>query len=896
MAFAIALLALVPPLSSARTGPGDTAGANGTGSVPVHAPTAAPCSRDTTCAAGPLVRSDLSRMTSAGFLANRTMGWSEVTSPPPTLGVGSGMIADTSTGTALLFGGESSGRLVNTTFAYTEATDGWTTIPTTNAPGPRSDFALAFDPIDSTGILFGGLTNLTSLAVSNETWSYDVTTAQWTSQTLGPAPPAREAAAFAISPSLGVAFLYGGWNRNYTGTESITYSDLWELNLTTFAWTEVTVPGLRPSPLEDAAMLWDPTTARLEMFGGCYPCTSAVWQFNPTALSWTDLGTPSGGPAARAGASWAYDPTDQEDLLFGGANGGVSYNDTYVFDAVSDTWVAQTLAPRPAARADAASGFLDVPGNETWLLEGGVAGSVTYSDLWRLSATANVSVQVLNATSLRPLAGAKVNLSGRTAGFTNVSGNLTLTQVNAVNQPFDVSEFRFFTRNATIWLAPGRTTNLTVDLTTEPPGSVFVTVFQPSGTPFVNASVNLTVNGTRINLVPALTNGTGNASFFGVPPGRVNVTVSAPFERPNYQAGVLVASGYFNATIGLVPDPVISVTVLGRFPGAPPVPLDLAYVLLGGNQIGFTDSLGELSVATPDYGLTDIVAEATGYLPASTLVDFPWTGSVETTLTLDSLPFGTIAVSVVTLGTDHAIPDAYVTASSIFPLPAGPYGTSNFTNQFGTTIMALPQGSYSVSASAEGYLPSNATSVFVLAASLSSVTFSLEPIPPATVHVFVRSNETGRPIPAANVSFGNGVNGETNASGEFNATLPPATYIVLVIATGYLPNSTTVTLVSHDNRTVVVNLTLLPLVVTLSGWPFALFPSGLGDLWPFLALPALLVVGAFVYVSVLRTRVEKEPVEPPKVSGPPTDGSETPTDLTSGPAPPELSRTSPPSG
>ncbi len=572
MAFAIALLALVPPLSSARTGPGDTAGANGTGSVPVHAPTAAPCSRDTTCAAGPLVRSDLSRMTSAGFLANRTMGWSEVTSPPPTLGVGSGMIADTSTGTALLFGGESSGRLVNTTFAYTEATDGWTTIPTTNAPGPRSDFALAFDPIDSTGILFGGLTNLTSLAVSNETWSYDVTTAQWTSQTLGPAPPAREAAAFAISPSLGVAFLYGGWNRNYTGTESITYSDLWELNLTTFAWTEVTVPGLRPSPLEDAAMLWDPTTARLEMFGGCYPCTSAVWQFNPTALSWTDLGTPSGGPAARAGASWAYDPTDQEDLLFGGANGGVSYNDTYVFDAVSDTWVAQTLAPRPAARADAASGFLDVPGNETWLLEGGVAGSVTYSDLWRLSATANVSVQVLNATSLRPLAGAKVNLSGRTAGFTNVSGNLTLTQVNAVNQPFDVSEFRFFTRNATIWLAPGRTTNLTVDLTTEPPGSVFVTVFQPSGTPFVNASVNLTVNGTRINLVPALTNGTGNASFFGVPPGRVNVTVSAPFERPNYQAGVLVASGYFNATIGSGSRPGHFRDGARPLPGGPPRP------------------------------------------------------------------------------------------------------------------------------------------------------------------------------------------------------------------------------------------------------------------------------------------------------------------------------------
>jgi len=288
------------------------------------------------------------------------------------------MIANDSSGVAVVFGGVNSGALVNSTFAYTEGSNSWAAIAPSRAPSPRSDFAFAFDPTTGSAVLFGGLTNLSTLAVSNETWTYDVGASLWTPSTHGPAPPAREGSAFTVVPSLGAAFLYGGWNRNFSGTGSLTYSDLWEFNLSTSTWTNVSALGPRPPPLEGASMAWDPLTQRLEMFGGCYPCSSAVWQYDPVAQRWTAPGSPSAAPTPRARGSWAFDPTFGADLLFGGTDGSTAFNDTHIFYPGNDTWVAETLPPAPAARYDAASAFLNVSENDTLLLEGGQSGATSY--------------------------------------------------------------------------------------------------------------------------------------------------------------------------------------------------------------------------------------------------------------------------------------------------------------------------------------------------------------------------------------------------------------------------------------------------------------------------------------------------------------------------------------
>jgi len=773
------------------------------------------------------------------------------------------MVADSASGTAFVFGGENSSGLVNVTSAYSEANNTWWNVSTVNAPGPRSDFGFALDPTSGVAVLFGGQTNETSLAVSNATWILNVTTDHWVAAPPGVAPPAREAAAFAIDPALGVGLLFGGWNQAYSPNGSITYSDLWELNLSTYAWSRVSVTGARPSPLEGATLTWDPSTLKFEMFGGCFPCSSAVWQFDPVSLEWTELVPIGGAPSARTGASWAYDPTLGVDLLFGGTNGATTFADTYVFSPRNLTWVAQTLSPAPPARSEAASGFLDVPGNETWLVAGGQGMSASYADLWRLSATTNLSLEVVNASSpLSPLAHAEVNLSGRFQGFTNFSGGLNLTQVNAVGHALNVSGFGYYPWNRTLWFPPGQPINLTVALTPEPPGTVLVEVVRSLGYPVPDAELNLTVDGIRINPIPLLTAANGTATFFGVVPGSVNVTTWLPGLRPDYLDGVLLPGGELKGTILVVPDPLVTVVVYGRSSNGDLTPLSGAIVLLDNVPFGVTGSLGEVNGTTTEYGYSSFTGEAPGYAPNITTYPLPWTGPVRVVLILPALPYGHLYVSVFRLGDDLPISGALVNASSVHPLPSGPYTALNTTGRSGLASVALPEGLYLVRATATDYFPSAGVLVAVNASSVGSLDIYLVPVPPANVTFIVHDATTGDPIDGATVLGLGGLAGTTNASGYDNVTdVPPGAYVVTVSAAGYLSNTSVLDLASAETRTDRVNLTPAPGTAP-PAWSFSLVPGGIVDLWAFLLVPPLLIVGGFVWVSAARAAGREKGMDP----------------------------------
>jgi len=851
MVLVLAVLASVPAIS-----PGGSASQSHEPPSRAHSGAESPvrvssCASPIDCPTRPPRSTPAARLPLSGTPENHTLGWSEVASPPAGIGTGGGMIADAATGQAIVFGGEASGALVNTTFSYGEPTNRWSVVPTALAPSPRRDFAFAFDSTIESGVLFGGLTDLGTLAVANDTWEFNVSTERWSLEprTLAPAP--REGAAFAVSPSLGIALLFGGWNRNASGTESITYSDLWELNLTTLAWSEVTVAGRAPPPLEGAALLWDPTTLRFELFGGCYPCTSLVWEFDPTSNRWTEPPPSAGGPSARASASWAYDPTVGADLLFGGANGAVSFNDTYLFHPATGQWIRQTLSPQPAPRSSAAADFLDTGLNATWLVEGGENGSLGYSDLWRLSTTSNVTIQVQNASAIQLLSGARVNWSGRTVGTTDVNGDLALSQVDAVGSPLLVSDFGYFTQHTTIWLPPGLTTTLVIRLVPEAPGTVYVTTSHLNGSEFPGVSVSVVVNGTPILPIAKLSDDAGNASFYGVPPGVVNVTVATVDQRPDSQVGILFAGGDLHLLLTLVPDPTLVVTVLGRYPGEPLVPLMRADVSINGRDVGVTGTTGVLAAVTTAYGISLLSAKIVGFSTATEWVSIPWTGVANATIVLVSLPFGFVEVSVQSNGTNVGIPNASVTAISDPPLASGPYTAANTTDVLGLAGLSLPEGQWNVSVSAAGFLPSTGNILVVVPGSNQARTIFLFPESPAHVWIGVRDSSSGDPIGGADVSFVNGPSGRANGSGDFNTTVAPGTYTVIVSSPAYVSNSTTLHLAAHENFSSIVNLTPLP-TVPLGGGSFRLLPAGLSDLWPFLVLPVLLVVGVFVYAAVLR--------------------------------------------
>lgn len=855
-----------------------------------------PCPPSTSCSPSAPSGSPASSPAAPGltnYTEDHLLAWSQVAYPPTGFGSGGGLVANSSSGVAIAFGGVDSGVLVNTTLTYSEPTDHWSTDPLPTAPSPRSDFAFGLDGVTGTAVLFGGLTNLTTLAVSNQTWSYDLAANRWTLSTHGAAPPAREAGAFAIDPALGVGVLYGGWNRNYSMTGSLTYSDLWELNLSTDDWTNLTVTGARPPALEGASMTWDPLTRSIEMFGGCYPCSSAVWQFRPPTKAWTELSTPSNAPAARGASSWCYAPTLGADLLFGGTNGVSTFNDTELFNATSDTWLPQTLPPGPAARSSAPSAFLDFPGNETWLLAGGLVGSNEFSDLWRLSETANVSLLVVNASDpTSPIAGALVNLSGRRAGATGPDGFLNLTQANVVGQAFNVTDDPFYyPLNGTLWLHPGRSASRTLELRPEPVGNVSIEIFSPEGY-LPGVACNLTVDGVLINHAPAITNASGNATFYGVPPGLANVSAQATGWRSTYAIGILLPGGSIYLVATMDPDPTLTVLTLGTLPGGGTLlPLDGVRVYLNRQWIGSSSDVGTLVSVTSAIGLATVTATVFGFDPTTEYVDIPFTGPVNATLVLHSQPYGTLAVTVVRYPDDLPINAATVYANTSESLAFGFYQVVNTTDISGTASLLLPEGMYILTATAYGYFPSSESAVNVTSGPNSPVTILLLPIPPATLNMIVQDASTGRPISGANVTtIPGGTRGRTDGAGWYNQTdLVPGFYSFTVIAQGYYPNVTGRQLAMSTNVTMIVNLTAEPSAMVVGGgWTFSLFPGTLDELWPFLLIPALLVVGSVVFASVLRGwREEAEPL-------PRTRAADRPADEGSSPAEPVRSAGAPP--
>ncbi len=819
----------------------------------------------------PLARSELSNASTAGgpgasdptgYLLSHALAWSEVAAPPSGIGTGGGgMIANSSSGVAVAFGGESSGVLTNSTFTYTEATDRWSPVSTSVAPSPRSDFAFDFDAATGVAVLFGGLTDLSTLGVSNETWTYSVQSGTWSPLATGLAPPARQAAAFAIVPSRGIAILYGGWNQNYSDTGSLTYSDLWELSLSTGHWSEPTVSGPHPPPLEGARMVWDPSASQLEMFGGCYPCSSAVWRFDPVSLRWTAPVAPATAPSPRGAANWAYDPTLGGDLMFGGTNGETTFNDTQVYFPTNNTWVAETFPPAPAARSNAASAFLDVSNNETWLVQGGASGATSFSDLWRLSPTSNLSLQVVNASSpLSPIAGAVVDVSGSSAGGTDSNGYLNLTQVDVVSTLLSVSDDPwFYTQNQTMWLIPGQPASLAVDLIPEPLGTIDVQVLSSSGPPLPEAYLNLTVDTVRINAAPAESNATGNASFHGVPPGRANVTGESVGWRAGYVGGVLVPGGTLPTNLTMFPDPVITVQVLGRLPDKL-VPLIGAQVSLDNALFGFTNTTGFCVGETSDLGGVLLGANATGFVSSSERVSIPFTGQEEVGLVLPSEPYGLLTVTVRDANVGFPLFGATVLAFTPRPLKFGTFTVNNQTDKFGDAGFSLPPGNYSASATMTNYLLGRLGNISIAAGSIISVTIYLMPVPPANVLFLVRDRVTGEPIVGANITAALVPPGQTNRTGEYNATgLAPGFYLFYIEATGYVPNSSSLELYSTENLTQIVNLT--PTFIPVLGhaiWHFNLFPGSLAEVWPFVLLPVLVLLGTFALLSVLRGSREEE--------------------------------------
>lgn len=664
--------------------------------------------------------------------------WSQARPPPRGNLSGAGLAADPSREEAVLFGGANGTELLNQTWTYSEANNSWTTISTPTAPGPRSDFGFAADPATQIAVLFGGVINAVGEQPDADTWVFNFSDGAWTNVTQSVAPPARQDPGFAVDPSLGEALLYGGWNRNLSGSGALIYSDTWILNLTSFAWSHLSTAGSeQPPPLEGAGLSWDPVLGQFEMFGGCFPCGSSVWRFTPTTGAtglWSQAATAGTVPPSRASPVWAYDPMQQQDVLFGGIGNGGPLNDTYTWNPATGNWTAVRSESHPTGRSSAAAAWMAVPTNETLLLTEGARSSPT-ADLWRFAPSANLSVRVFNRTSGLPVANASVSLDGGSPGLTDVLGFRNLSSVAPVEHTVSSIAPGYAPTNVSLWVDPGLTVHLDVNLTPIPAADLTVQVLDLNGNPIANAQVAVRIQGVLFRNPPLQTNASGYVSYTNIPTFPANVTASAVYFHNGSQTVDLVSGQTAFLQLHLTPFPVAWVHVLGFLtPLGLSEPLYHAVVDVDPQSMGFTGLSGDAFVQLDVDGGIVISIAAQGFSPDEIVAQAPFTGTFRVNATLTSLPFGTVDVLVLVAGTHEPIAGAAVNFTAVAGSPLNLFQLNGVSGAQGYSNSSYPPTNYSVTVEHSGFETNSSIPVInVLPSSRQEITVNLTPLPVISV-------------------------------------------------------------------------------------------------------------------------------------------------------------------
>jgi hypothetical protein len=291
------------------------------------------------------------------------------------------LVADETGNRLILFGGrDGAGAALNDTWQFDLATGVWSRLDI-DGPAPRFGVAGSVDEASNRLYLFGGEDAGTFY---NDSWRFDFDSQTWRQL--------NDGSSLAPSPRYGLGGVVDS-NGNFLVSHGFTFdgrfNDTWSFDPRARTWTNVS-PSEESRPLNRCLQeqVWDPTTNRMLLYGGCSsgfgPCPQGdLWSFDPEGQSWTNI-TPPTGPAARSNPGMTGDSTQGRSILFGGLTEAGYASDLWIgtFDGDAFSWTAiEQPENRPSARAS-----LDaVQLGTTLYLFGGTSAEGTFNDLWSLT-------------------------------------------------------------------------------------------------------------------------------------------------------------------------------------------------------------------------------------------------------------------------------------------------------------------------------------------------------------------------------------------------------------------------------------------------------------------------------------------------------------------------------
>lgn len=196
---------------------------------------------------------------SAYTLDLATLAWTEVSGTVPTAGIGCNAHWLPSINKAVVFGGDGSGGTNDRTWAYDPVARSFSELMPATRAGPRRDAMSFVDPSSGRMVVFGGSVRIMQ-SYLNDVVTFDGTT--WTAQlpsATRPSPRRYSATGFDAAKSKWI--LFGGTN------DADDSNDLWTMDPATFQFTQLTLSGA-PSERAFTASGIDPVTKTLYVFGG----------------------------------------------------------------------------------------------------------------------------------------------------------------------------------------------------------------------------------------------------------------------------------------------------------------------------------------------------------------------------------------------------------------------------------------------------------------------------------------------------------------------------------------------------------------------------------------------------------------------------------------------------
>ncbi len=275
------------------------------------------------------------------FLHNTWTQLSTSTNPGPRSDVS--MAYDPADGYVLLYGGEGVNGELNDTWAFQDGT--WTRLQTSIMPPTREDAPMVYDAADGYILLFGGVNKAPSpnYHYYNDTWTFK--SGRWTMLATAQAPSPRGQPGMVYDPASGYTLLFGG-STDYWSVNG-GQADTWKYQRG--VWTQL-YPSGSPDHRNSFGLVWDPAIAGDLFYGGWDPAGTCGNDQNDTRIYaeqvWRQL-TPASSPGERQEFGIDYDPALGAAILFGGGEDvGASPEagcGTPVF--LNDTWQFSLTQP-----------------------------------------------------------------------------------------------------------------------------------------------------------------------------------------------------------------------------------------------------------------------------------------------------------------------------------------------------------------------------------------------------------------------------------------------------------------------------------------------------------------------------------------------------------------------